>query len=81
MISLKWIRWPQMNVTSLDIIDDAAYDIDINSKTEEEEDDITRNERTTQVVMFVYFLTVSYKALKLHNTHCEGCRLGPLVQP
>ena len=43
-----------MNVISLDIID-AAYDIDIeyDFKDKAEEDDITRNERTTPVVMFV----------------------------
>ena len=62
MISLKWIRWPQMNVISLDIID-AAYDIDIeyDFKDKAEEDDITRNERTTPVVMLIDIVTASIR--------------------
>ena len=51
-----------MSVISLDIID-GAYDIDIeyDFKDKAEEDDITRNERTTPVVMFVDFLTASIR--------------------
>ena len=49
-IYLNWIRgWQSDDVTSLDFIDDGP-DIDINyCETREEEDGITRNERTTQM--------------------------------